>query len=225
MASIHISSLHTVSKVTTGPLMSLHSTITKGVTVSLQPAGCCWDILLFPTRTGSWKVITKACLYLKATLSTVNNRPSISRAQDSSNPSANSSTPLNKDTVDSHRHMVRATHTKYNRTDTPTGCINKRNVKLCSRFWPGCCFPVFSVSTGPKPAVRLLPTLPGRPWNTNTEDLCIWAGISFVFHLASLIYSLSLAFLAWWIFGLQSHYAYISTRHYIPDFTMAVHLV
>lgn len=40
MASIHISSLHMVSKVTTGPLMNLHSTITKGVTVSLQPAGC-----------------------------------------------------------------------------------------------------------------------------------------------------------------------------------------
>lgn len=191
MASIHISSLHMVSKVTTGPLMNLHSTITKGVTVSLQPAGCYWDILLFPTTTGSWKVITKACLYLKATLSTVNNRPSISRAQDSSNPSANSSTPLNRATVDSRRHMVRATHTKYICTDTLSGCINKRNVKLCSRFWPGCCFPVFSVSTGPKPAVWLVPALPGRPWSTDTEALCIWAGISFISHLASLVYSLS----------------------------------
>lgn len=128
MASIHISSLHMVSKVTTGPLMSLHSTITKGVTVNLSPAGCCWDIVLFQTRTSSCKVITKACLYLKATLSTVNNRPSISRAQDSSNPSANSSIPLNKATVDSRRHMVRAAHTKYICTDTLSGCIYKCNV-------------------------------------------------------------------------------------------------
>lgn len=62
---------------------------------------------------------------------------------------------------------------------------------MCSRFWPGCSFPVFSVSTRPKPAVWLLPVLPGRPWSTDTEALCIWAGISFVSHLASLVYSLS----------------------------------
>lgn len=41
MASIHISSLHMVSKVTTGPSMNLHSTIMKGVTATLQLSGCC----------------------------------------------------------------------------------------------------------------------------------------------------------------------------------------
>lgn len=47
MGSIHINSLHMVSKVTTGPLMNLHSTIMKGVTVSLQLANCSWVFFLF----------------------------------------------------------------------------------------------------------------------------------------------------------------------------------
>lgn len=53
------------------------------------------------------------CFHLKVTLSTVNSKPSISRAPASSSPSASSSTPLNKATVDSHRATVRATHNLY----------------------------------------------------------------------------------------------------------------
>ncbi len=54
-----------------------------------------------------------ACAYLQVTLSTVNSRPSISRALASSSPSASSSTPPNKATADSHRDTVRAAHTNY----------------------------------------------------------------------------------------------------------------
>lgn len=50
------------------------------------------------------------CLYLKVTLSTVNSRPSISRAPANSSPSASSNTPLNKATADSPRDTVRMTH-------------------------------------------------------------------------------------------------------------------
>lgn len=56
---------------------------------------------------------TCVCIYLQVTRSTVNSRPSISRALASNSPSASSSTPLNKATADSHRDTVRAAHTNY----------------------------------------------------------------------------------------------------------------
>lgn len=76
-----------------------------------------------------WLICVPVCVYiLQVTLSTVNSRPSISRVlASSSSPSASSSTPLNKATVDSHRDTVRTTHTTY--------CVHSHQHKHTQNKW------------------------------------------------------------------------------------------
>lgn len=121
-------------------------------------------------------------VYLQGTLSTVNSRPSINRALASSKPSANSSTLLNKATVDSPRDMVRVTHTvvfvhpgKFKHAHKITENIHLIEL-LCYRSSPGRIISIFSVSAESKPTVWILPIFPGRPWSADAEAVLLWTG-------------------------------------------------
>lgn len=113
-------------------------------------------------------------MFLQVTHSTVNSKLSISRALARSSPSVSSSTLLNKATVDNHKDTVRTILRPEYRAHSDKQVHSL--YPFYYRLWSGWLFPVFSVSTGSKPTVWLLPLVPRSPWATNTEAIRLWTG-------------------------------------------------